>query len=114
MNIFVQLTREDKEKDFVEFVQERLEFDYFRNRIGRSRYENDNATINHALTLILKACAYAAELKMIDHVVNAWIQDMCISLKLFLTDEDNEFDSKYLTKEQLAALLEYYHCVANT
>ena len=34
------LTREDKGKDFIEFVQERLESDYSRNRIGRSRYEN--------------------------------------------------------------------------
>lgn len=103
----------------MEFVLERLESDYSRNRIGRSRYENgksgmnifqiflratkkgtykpdsiyvgdisvdlvdeyikwrreikqnSDATINHALTPILKACAYAAELKMIDHAVNA-------------------------------------------
>lgn len=151
------LTREDKGKDFVEFALERLDSDYSRNRIGRSRYENgksgmnifqvflratkngtyksdsiyvgeisvelideyikwrrevkqnSNATINHALTPILKACAYAAELKMIDHAVNARIQDMRISPKLSLADEDNEFDGKYLTKEQMAALLEYYH-----
>ncbi len=148
--------REDKGKDFVEFVLERLESDYSRNRIGRSRYENgksgmnifqiflratnkgtykpdsiyvgeisvelideyikwrrevkqnSNATINHALTPILKACAYAAELKMIDHAVNARIQDMRISPKLSLADEDNEFDGKYLTKEQMSALVEYY------
>ncbi len=148
--------REDKGKDFVEFVLERLESDYSRNRIGRSRYENgksgmnifqiflratnkgtykpdsiyvgeisvelideyikwrrevkqnSNATINHALTPILKACAYAAELKMIDHTINARIQDMRISPKLSLSDEDNEFDGKYLTKEQISALVEYY------
>ena len=148
--------REDKGKDFVEFVLERLESDYSRNRIGRSRYENgrsgmnifqiflratnkgtyrpdsiyvgeisvelideyikwrrevkqnSNATINHALTPILKACAYAAELKMIDHTINARIQDMRISPKLSLSDEDNEFDGKYLTKEQMSALVEYY------
>ena len=148
--------REDKGKDFVEFVLERLESDYSRNRIGRSRYENgrsgmnifqiflratnkgtyrpdsiyvgeisvelideyikwrrevkqnSNATINHALTPILKACAYAAELKMIDHTINARIQDMRISPKLSLSDEDNEFDGKYLTKEQMSALAEYY------
>lgn len=151
------LTREDKGKDFIEFVLERLESDYSQNRIGRSRYENgksgtnifriflratkngtykpdsiyigeisvelideyirwrrevkqnSNATINHSLTPILKACAYAAELKMIDHAVNARIQDMRISPKLSLADEDNEFDGKYLSKEQMSALLEYYH-----
>ncbi len=140
----------------MEFVLERLESDYSRNRIGRSRYENgksgmnifqiflraikkgtykldsiyvgdisvelvdeyikwrreikqnSDATINHALPPILKACAYAAELKMIDHAVNARIQDMRISPKVSLADEESEFDGKYLTKEQMTALLEYY------
>ena len=150
------LTREDKGKDFIEFVLERLESDYSRNRIGRSRYENgisgmnifriflratksgtykpdgiyvgeisvelideyikwrreikqnSDATINHALTPILKACAYASEMKMIDHTINARIQDMRIASKISLADEDSEFDGKYLTKEQMAPLLEYY------
>ena len=151
------LTREDKGKDFIEFVLERLESDYSRNRIGRSRYENgksgmnifriflratkngtykpdsiylgeisvelideyirwrreikqnSDATINHALTPILKASAYASEMKMIDHAVNARIQDMRIASKISLADEDNEFDGKYLSKEQMSALLEYYN-----
>ena len=151
------IIREDKGKDFVEFVLERLESDYSRNRIGRSRYENgksgmnifqiflratkkgtykpdsiyvgevsvelideyikwrrevkqnSNATINHALTPILKACSYASELKMIDHTINARIQDMRISPKLSLSDEDSEFDGKSLTKEQMLSLLEYYN-----
>lgn len=150
------IIRDDKGKDFVELVIERLESDYSRNRIGRSRCENgkssmnifqtflratkkgtykpdgiyvgdisvelideyikwrrevkqnSDATINHALTPILKACSYAAEMKMIDHIVNARIQDMRIAQKLPLSDEDSEFDGKYLTKEQMEALLEYY------
>ena len=40
------LTREDKGKDFIEFVQERLESDYSRNRIGRSSYENGKSGMN--------------------------------------------------------------------
>lgn len=40
------LTREDKGKDFIEFVLERLESDYSRNRIGRSRYENGKSGMN--------------------------------------------------------------------
>ena len=122
------IARDDKGKDFVEFVMERLESDYSRNRIGKSRYENGKSgmnifqtflratkkgtykqdTINHALTPILKACAYASELKMIDSAVNARIQDMRIASKISLTDEETEFDDKYLTKEQLTALLDYY------
>ena len=71
--------------------------------------QNSDATINHALTPILKACAYASELKMIDHTINARIQDMRISPKLSLSDEDSEFDGKSLTKEQMLSLLEYYN-----
>lgn len=40
------LTREDKGKDFVEFVMERLESDYSRNRIDKSRYENGKSGMN--------------------------------------------------------------------
>ena len=78
-------------------------------RWRREIKQNSDATINHALTPILKACAYASEMKMIDHAVNARIQDMRIASKISLADEDNEFDGKYLSKEQMSALLEYYH-----
>ena len=40
------LTREDKGKDFIEFVLERLKSDYSRNRIGHSRYENGKRGMN--------------------------------------------------------------------
>lgn len=147
-------------KDFVGLALERLESDYSRNRIGKSRLENgksamnifrtflrtskkgtykpdsiyvcdisvelideyikwrrtvkrnSDATINHALTPIMKACAYAAELKMIDYAVNAHIQDMRISPKVSLSEDEGEFDGKYLTKEQMTALLEYYRTCA--
>ena len=78
-------------------------------RWRREIKQNSDATINHALTPILKACAYASEMKMIDHAVNARIQDMRIASKISLADEDNEFDGKYLSKEQMSVLLEYYH-----
>ena len=38
--------REDKGKDFVEFALERLDSDYSRNRIGRSRYMNGKSGMN--------------------------------------------------------------------
>ncbi len=74
--------------------------------------QNSDATINYALTPILKVCAYASEINMMDSVVNARIQDMLIVTKVSLSEEETEFDGKSLTKEQMAALLEYYsNCV---
>ena len=150
------LSRKDQGKDFVEFTMERLDSDYARNKIGRSRYmngkccmnvfttflratkqgtydadkifvgdltpelidsyigwrreikQNGDETINHALTPIQKASAYAAELGMIEPAINARIQDMRIITKPSLSEEEAEFDGKCLTKEQLSALLEYY------
>ena len=150
------LTRRDQGKDFAEFVQERLDSDYSRHKIGRSRYknsiccmnvfamflrstnqgtyerdkiyvgditpelidgyitwrrdirQNNDETINHSLTPILKACSYAAELGMIEQTINARIQDMMIVTKPNLSDEESGFDGKVLTKEQMEALLDYY------
>ena len=74
--------------------------------------QNSDATINHALTPILKAWAYASEMSMMDPAVNARIQDMRIVTKVSLSEEEAEFDGKSLTKEQMADLLEYYrNCV---
>jgi integrase len=73
---------------------------------------NGDATINHALTPVLKACDFACETGLIDHAINAQIQDMRIVLKQSqsLTSEDeSEFDGKSLTDSQLQSLLEYYH-----
>ena len=74
--------------------------------------QNSDATINHALTPILKACAYASEMSMIDPAVNARIQDMRIVTKVSLSEEEVEFDGKSLAKEQVSALLEYYTAAA--
>lgn len=149
--------RKDNGKDFVDFVIDRLDSEYSRNRIGRSRYENGKSgmnmfkeflrskergtyksdgiylgeisvelleeyiewrrdikqnsdhTINHALTPILKACAYAAELRIIDVALNARIQDMRIAVKPNLSGDESTYDGKSLSKEELAALIEYYH-----
>lgn len=148
--------REDKGKDFVEFAIERLNSDYSRNRIGRSRYmngksgmnmfqeflrstkrgtykpdsiyigeisvelideyitwrrdikKNGDATINHSLTPILKACAYATELRMIDVAINTRIQDMRIAPKISLSIDEKEFDDKSLTQDEFLKLLEFY------
>ena len=70
--------------------------------------QNSDATINHSLTPILKACAYACEMGMLEPSVNARIQDMRIITKVSLSEEESEFDGKSLNKEQLLALLEYH------
>ena len=38
--------RQDRGKDFIEFATERLDSDYSRNRIGRSRYMNGKSGLN--------------------------------------------------------------------
>ena len=151
------ITRIDKGKDLTELALERLESDYNRKRIGKSRYENgksgmnifqsflratkcgtykkdgiyvgevtvelideyikwrrevkqnSDATINHSLTPILKACAYAAEMKMMDPAINSSIQDMRIASKISLEEDETDFDNRYLSEKQLADLVEYYH-----
>ena len=151
------VTRQDKGKDFVDFVIERLDSEYSRNRIGRSRYQNGKSgmnifqtflratdrgtyksdgiylgeisielleeyikwrrevklnsdhTINHALTPILKACAYASELRMIDSALNARIQDLRITPKIAVSTDDSEFDGKSLTPEEMSAIIKYHH-----
>lgn len=151
------VTRQDKGKDFVDFIIERLDSEYSRNRIGRSRYQNGKSgmnifqtflratgrgtykpdgiylgevsielleeyikwrrevklnsdhTINHALTPILKACAYASELKMIESSLNARIQDLRITPKIAVSTDDSEFDGKSLTPQEMGAIIKYHH-----
>lgn len=70
---------------------------------------NSDATINHALTPILKAADSAASMGLLPMQQNATIQEMRISLKKEVDDTgETEFDGKYLTKEQLQKLLDEY------
>lgn len=151
------IVRKDKGKDLVEFVNERLESEYSRNRIGRSRYENGKSamnifqiflratnrgtykpdgiylgeisvelmeayiewrreikqnsdeTINHALTPILKACAFAAEMKIIDPILSTRLQEMRIIPKISLSQDECEYDGKSLSAEQLKQLIDFYN-----
>lgn len=68
---------------------------------------NKDETINHSLTPILYACQKATELGMIDSAINAQIQDIRIVIKPSI-DEEEAFDEKYLSKEQLSQIVEYY------
>lgn len=74
----------------------------------RTIKKNGDATINHALTPILKACAYATELRMFDATVNARIQDMRILPKMSRSLDDSEFDGKSLTGAEIKQLIEYH------
>lgn len=70
--------------------------------------KNKDETINHSLTPILKACAYACDLGYLDKTVNAALQDMRIVVKADI-DEDSKGDAdKYLSKEQIEQLVALY------
>lgn len=69
---------------------------------------NCDETINHALTPILDACNYACELGYIQREVNAHLQDMRIILKPSIDEDCLEYDIRFLTKEQLDKLVEFY------
>lgn len=86
----------------VELIEQYIEW-------RRTIKKNEDATINHALTPILKACAYAAELKIFDPAINARIQDMRIMPKVSLSTDDTEFDGKSLTTEELGLLIDHYN-----
>ncbi len=86
----------------VELVEDYIEW-------RRTIKKNSDATINHSLTPILKACAYATELRIFDAAVNARIQDMRISPKVSFTVDDGEFDGKSLTGDELKKLIDYYN-----
>ena len=46
------LTRKDQGKDFAEFVLERMESDYSRHKIGKSRYKNGTCCMNVFATFL--------------------------------------------------------------
>ena len=76
--------------------------------LRREVKQNTDATINHSLTPILKACAYACEMNIMELAINARIQDMRIITKTSLSEEESGFVGKSLNKEQMQALMEYY------
>lgn len=70
---------------------------------------NSDATINHALTPILKAADAAATMGLLSMQQNATLQEMRISVKKEVDDTGEvEFDGKYLTKEKLEQLIAAY------
>lgn len=73
---------------------------------------NSDATINHALTPILKATEAASSMGLLSKQQNAAIQEMRISVKKEIDDTGEvEFDGKYLTKKQLNQLLKEYESI---
>lgn len=113
MNIFQSFLRaKDKgtyksDSIYVSEVTPELLDDYIEWR--RDFKKNSDATINHALTPILKACAYACDMNIIDPAVNSRIQEMRIITKVALSDDEPEFDGRSLSTEQLKSLIGYYH-----
>ena len=65
------------------------------------------------LTPMLQACKYARDLGLIDDVTNvAAIQDMRIVIKPSIDEDNEEFDNRYLTKEQIKQLTEIYGTIS--
>lgn len=69
---------------------------------------NEDATINHALTPILKAVESAYILGLIKPELNAALQEMRIETPKKIDDGEAAFDGKYLTAEQMSQLVAAY------
>lgn len=147
------INRPDQGKDFVEYVIDRLDNEYKRNKIGISVLENgkcnmknftkfleetgrgtykpnaiylgeisedivneyiewrvkkgnSDATINHSLTPIIKACQHAFETGLISGHIVSQIKDCQFRQKMPIDGTQCKAD-KYLTTEQLKALVHY-------
>ena len=86
-------------------ISDQLINDYIAFR--REFKHNADATINHALTPIIKACRYAAALELIDPKTANLIEDCRIAEKEDYDATIEEFDGKYLADEQLKSLTAY-------
>lgn len=76
--------------------------------VFRQEYRHNTiATINHALTPIIKACRYAAALELIDAKTANLIEDCRIAEKENYDATIEDFDGKYLNAEQLKLLTIY-------
>lgn len=104
------LARRDQGKDFVEFTLERLSSDYARNRIGRSRYENGKSCMNIFQTFLraTRQGTYRSDSIYVGDMTPELLNSYISWRKVSLSEEEAEFDGKSLSKEQMAALLEYY------
>ncbi len=74
----------------------------------RTVKRNGDETINHALAPIIKSCQYAADLGLLDPKINMRIKKMRIIVKPRLDDEDEGDVERFLTKEQIEQVVEYY------
>lgn len=112
MNIFKSFLRAEgkgtykQDGLYVSEITVELIEDYIKWR--RLVKHNSDATISHALTPIMKACAYAADINLIPASINARIQDMRIVPKIQLASEDAEYDGNNLSHEEMEKLITYY------
>lgn len=68
---------------------------------------NSEATINHSLTPIIKACQYASEIGLLSKNKVAHIKDCRFRQKLAIDETQCSIIDKYLTIEQLKELFKY-------
>lgn len=112
MNLFTQFLQAEKlgtyacDKIYVSEISTELIEKYIKWR--REFKHNSDDTINHALTPILKACHEAVIQGYIPSNVNAAIQKLRIA-KTTSLESDEKAKVKYLSKEQLGSVIEFYH-----
>lgn len=106
MNIFSEFLRtKEIERLYIGDVTTDLLDEYIRWR--RNIKHNCDETINHSLTPVIKAAKKAADEGLMEKTISSAISEMRITIKPKL-DTDNESDVKFLTKEEIISLAEYY------
>lgn len=111
MNTFAQFLKAEKlgtyacDKIYVSEISTELIEKYIKWR--REIKHNSDATINHSLTPILKACQEATIQGYIPSNLNAAIQKMRIA-KTTSLQSDEKTKIKHLSKEQLGSVIEFY------
>lgn len=107
MNVFQQFLQSKHNKNTIylgditpQLINEYIDF-------RREIKHNTDATINHALTPIIKACKHAAAQGLMDVGIANLIEDCRVITKEDYNLHVENFDGKYLSKEQLRKLLEY-------
>lgn len=99
-------TTEDKKSIYLGDISLGLIDEYIKYR--RDIKKNIDATINHSLTPIIKACERAANEGLIDRALYAQIKD-CRVVETPSKDDDSYDGKSALTKEELCKLIDFYN-----
>lgn len=102
------LTRYGEDTFYIGELTEDIIKEYIKWRQGNG---NINATINKAITPILKTAREAVKDKLLDSSVALAIEALYLPTKTLLGDDEDESDVHYLTKEQMNEFVALYNNV---